>query len=248
MIFKTIDDIQRGLENLGHPASLSELAWVFERTMDQKQFAQILERAHFEAKSRDAIEFELNTARIKVRAAHDWIIQADEIPDDYFKPHTIAGAWGDEPAADRPSQTVTAIGRRSFATFWTCADEQDAPALGINCCDLKEEIKPVKIILPLQEIIQCLMVLTNALEEAHGVVGILRYYTLTRADRMIILKVGNESIHHLVEMDAQGAFALASLLTAQIRLSMPEGTSQDLPFLIDKVLAPLHNAQRVPCK
>ncbi|MHB8679539.1 MAG: hypothetical protein ACYC7G_07375 [Rudaea sp.] len=57
------------------------------------------------------------------------------------------------------------------------------------------------------------------------------------------LEVGSESIHHLVEIDPQGAFALASLLTAQIRISMPAGANQDLAFLVDKVLAPLHNAR-----
>ncbi|HEY7873340.1 MAG TPA: hypothetical protein VIC31_11555 [Rudaea sp.] len=248
MTIKTIDDIQCALESLGYHVSLSELAWLIERTMNQEKLAENLERAPFDSKSRAIIDFELKNAQVQVRAANEWIDLTYQMSAENFKPRVVAGASSRAAVEDQSSQEVTVVGRRSFANFWTNSDAQHAPTLGIDCCDLKREMKPLRIILPLQEIIQCLMVLTNGLEEAHGMVDILRYYTLTRADRMIILKVGNESIHHLIEMDAQGAFALASLLTAQIRLSMPEGTSQDLPFLIDKVLVPLHNAQRVSCK
>ncbi|MFI5239526.1 MAG: hypothetical protein ACHQQP_06915, partial [Gemmatimonadales bacterium] len=123
-----------------------------------------------------------------------------------------------------------------------------APTLGIDCCDLREEKKSVRIFLPLHEIMNCLMVCTGTLTEAHAFTNILTFYSLKRSEGEITLEVGSESVHHLVEIDPQGAFAVASLLTAQIRISMPAGSSQDLPFLVDKVLAPLHHAPSAPCE
>jgi hypothetical protein len=248
MIFTTIDDIQHGLERLGYHVSLSELAWMIERIMDQKRLAELLERAHFDAQSREALEVELKQARVHVRAAHEWIDQIPKSQEAYFKPCTIANAMSRTPIEDQPSRSVTVIGKRSFANFWTDSDAYHAPTLGIDCCDLREEKKSVRIFLPLHEIMNCLMVCTGTLTEAHAFTNILTFYSLKRSEGEITLEVGSESVHHLVEIDPQGAFAVASLLTAQIRISMPAGSSQDLPFLVDKVLAPLHHAPSAPCE
>lgn len=248
MTIKTIDDIQRALEDLGHHVPLSELAWLIERTMSQEKLAETLERAPLESKSRALIEFELKNARFHVRAAQSWIDQVLHMPEDNFEPRTVAGALSRAPVEALPSQEVTVSGKHSFANFWTDSDALQAPTLGIECFALREEKKSTRIILPLKEIMNCLMVFTGTLGETHAIIGIQNFYALKRTAGNITLKVGSDGIHHLVEMDPQGAFAVSSLLTAQIRLSMPAGASQDLSLLVDKVLAPLHDARRVSSK
>lgn len=243
MTIKTIDEIQHGLERLGYHVPLSELAWMIEQIMDQEQSAELLERAQFDAEAREALEVELKQARLHVRAAYEWIDQIPQSQEAYFKPCTIANAMSRAPIEDQPSQSVTVIGKRSFANFWTDSDAHHAPTLGIDCCDLRKEKRSVRIFLPLHEIMNCLMVCTGTLPEAHDFPTVLTYYCLKRTEGGLTLEVGSESVHHLVEIDPQGAFAIASLLTAQIRISMPAGASQDLSFLVDKVLAPLNRAQ-----
>lgn len=241
MTNKTIDEIMQGLNTIGHSATLAELARILERHLTQSELAQLVDRAHFEADSRDRIESMLAVVRKQLlEEARDGINAAERKATGLCfesSPATLTTSRTGE--LGMPMEATTVLGLKAFANFVADIDEQHAPIVLVEAWQRRDDNRCARAVLLIPHMLECLSVLTGATAEAVRSAGRGQYFRLARLVTGIEICVENDGIRYEIAFDPAAAFSIAALLSAQVRKSMPSESQRDLPWLIEHVMAPL---------
>jgi hypothetical protein len=242
MSLDTIDGILDALGKLGYPAKLTEVAWLLDKHMRRDKLIELVDGAQYSRRNRDAIDLVLGLVRDELREksaprhhrGNPKVVHA-------FDPAPVAPTVQLAPAANAPTleEVITIVGAKVFASFETAEDEHHAPIVRVQSREPANDRTPAKVVLNVPQMLQCLAVLTADSEKVHGEVGPGMQFGIARAENDFTLTIAGNGVSHTLEMDAQGAFALSAILTAQIRRAMPPNSREDLTWLYCRVAAPL---------
>lgn len=242
MSLETIDDILDALGKLGYPAKLTELAWLLDKHMRRDKLIELVDGAQYSKRDRDVIDMVLGLVRDELREkstprhyrGNPKVVHA-------FDPSPIVPTVRQAPAANAPAleETITIVGAKVFANFTTDEDEHHVPIVTVESRELANDRVPAKVVLQIPHMLQCLAALTADAEKIHGEVGPGMQFGIARGKNDFVLTIASNGVSHTLEMDPQGAFAVAAILIAQIRRVMPPNAREDLTWLYCRVAAPL---------